>query len=151
MLRLTNNSMNLELIALIGDNALLKRLNDTSFVVVNGLNIHNDFTCEWNFAYGYFEKYTVALQCFNEKVLKVLTEDVKEVHPYIRVTEDTASGNYLTPEDCYEVEIIKNTPPCDTSFKIEMIDNQFLNVTRSELDTLKDMLNNDKVQEFLGI
>ena len=70
MLRLNNGSMELELIALIGKDALLKRLNDNSFVVVRGLNIHNDFTCEWDFALGYFERYDNAFQCFNEKVVK---------------------------------------------------------------------------------
>ena len=86
-----------------------------------------------------------------DKLTEEVKEEIKKLHPYIRVTKDVASCNYFICEDCYEVEIIKNTPPCDTSFKIEMIDNQFLDVTRSELKTLKDMLNNDKVQEFLGI
>ena len=86
-----------------------------------------------------------------DNLTEEVKEEIKKLHPYIKVTGDTASCNYLINEDCYEVEIIKNTPPCDTSFKIEMIDNQFLDVTRSELKTLKDMLNNDKVQEFLGI
>ena len=67
---ISNGHMNLEILALIGDNALLHRLNDDSFVVANGLNIHSDFTCEWNFAYGYFQQYKNAYKCFNEKVLQ---------------------------------------------------------------------------------
>lgn len=71
---LSNGHMNLELIATIGDNAFLKRTNDSSFVVANGLHIHNDFTCDWDFAYGYFEKYNDAYNCFCEKVLKPALE-----------------------------------------------------------------------------
>ena len=107
-------------------------------VAENNFNVQD--VCEhinWNF--------------LEDKLTEEVKEEIKKFHPYIRVTEDTASCNYLTPEDCYEVEIIKNTPPCDADFKIEMIDNQFLGVTRSELSVLKDMLNNDKVQKFLGI
>ena len=107
-------------------------------VAEDSFNVQN--VCEhinWNF--------------LEDKLTEEVKEEIKKFHPYIRVTEDVASGNYFINEDCYEVEIIKNTPPCDTSFKIEMIDNQFLNVTRSELSVLKDMLNNDKVQKFLGI
>ena len=68
-LQLTNGGMQLNIIALIGSKALLKRLNDNSFIVVNGLHIHNDFTCEWNFAYGYVESYDVAYKLFNDKVV----------------------------------------------------------------------------------
>jgi len=67
-LQLTNGGMRLNIVALIGDKALLKRLNDDSFIVVNGLNIHNDFTCEWDFAYGYVNSYDVAYKLFNDKV-----------------------------------------------------------------------------------
>lgn len=73
-LQLNNGSMQLNLIACIGDNAFLKRLNDNSFIVVNGLNIHNDFTCEWNFAYGYFDDYDYAYRCFNRKVIQPFLE-----------------------------------------------------------------------------
>ena len=68
-LQLTNGGMQLNIIALIGNKALLKRLNDNSFIVVNGLHIHNDFTCEWDFAYGYVESYDVAYKIFNNKVI----------------------------------------------------------------------------------
>ena len=68
-LQLVNGGMRLNIVAMIGDNALLKRLNDNSFIVVNGLHIHNDFTCEWDFAYGYVESYDVAYKIFNNKVI----------------------------------------------------------------------------------
>lgn len=68
-LQLTNGGMRLNIIALIGNKALLKRLNDNSFIVVSGLQIHNDFTCEWDFAYGYVESYDVAYKIFNNKVV----------------------------------------------------------------------------------
>lgn len=74
MLRLKNNVMELELIAIIGNNALLKRLNDNSYIVCNGLNIHNDFTCDWNFSYGYFENYNQAYNCFIDKIVKPFME-----------------------------------------------------------------------------
>lgn len=73
-LQLSNGGMQLNIIGLIGDNALLQRLNDNSFIVVNGLNIHNDFTCEWNFAYGYVNSYDVAYQLFIDKVVKPFLE-----------------------------------------------------------------------------
>ena len=71
---LVNGQMNIRIIACIGDNAFLKRLNDSSFIVVNGLNIHNDFTCEWNFAYIYTESYNQAYTCFTDKILKPAME-----------------------------------------------------------------------------
>ena len=73
-LTLTNNYMQLNIIALIGDTALLARLNDNSFVVVNGLDIKEDLTCTWAFAYGYFTSYDKAYACFYNKVLKDFTE-----------------------------------------------------------------------------
>ena len=68
-LQLVNGGMRLNIVAMIGDKALLKRLNDNSFVVVNGLHIHNDFTCDWNFAYGYVSSYDDAYRLFNDKVV----------------------------------------------------------------------------------
>ena len=73
-LQLSNGGMQLNIIGVIGDNALLQRLNDNSFIVVNGLNIHDDFTCEWNFAYGYVNDYDVAYQLFIDKVVKPFME-----------------------------------------------------------------------------
>ena len=77
-LQLNNGRMNLNIIALIGDNALLKRLNDNSFIVVRGLKIHNDFTCEWDYALGYFNNYDYAFSLFNRKIVKEFSayEDV---------------------------------------------------------------------------
>lgn len=74
LLRLTNNGMNLELLAVIGKDALLKRLNDNSFIVCRFLRIHNDFTCDWGYALGYFSKYDDAFNCFNEKVITPFKE-----------------------------------------------------------------------------
>ena len=71
---LTNNYMQLEIIAVIGNDALLKRLNDSSFVVCRGLEIHNDFTCTWGYALGYFEHFNDAYQCFMEKVVSEFSE-----------------------------------------------------------------------------
>lgn len=80
---LVNGGMNLEIIALIGNNALLHRLNDGSMIVVNGLNIHDDFSCEWNFAYGYFNRYDEAFLCFNDKILKPYQEyeEIAKIKP----------------------------------------------------------------------
>ena len=74
VLSLTNNRMQLELIAVIGKDAFLKRVNDSSYVVCNNIEIHNDFTCTWGFAYGYFEEYDDAYECFMEKVVKRFAE-----------------------------------------------------------------------------
>ena len=62
-----------------------------------------------------------------------------------------ASGNYLDALECYEVEIIKNDKGHDTTYRIEMIDNQYLDITVSELKTLKEILNNNEVSELLEI
>lgn len=62
-----------------------------------------------------------------------------------------ASGNYLDDLECYEVEIIKNELPCDTSYRIEFIDNDYINITKTELRTLKELLNNETVSKLLKI
>ena len=87
MIRLVNNYMELELIATIGDNALLKRLNDSSYVVCNGINIHNDFTCDWAFAYGYYESYDSAYKCFIDKVVKPFMEYDQETQNYAEMVQ----------------------------------------------------------------
>jgi hypothetical protein len=74
MLRLSNGGMDLELLAIIGKDVFLKRLNDNSYIVAKGINIHNDFTCEWDFALGYFFNYDDAFQCFNEKIVSRFSE-----------------------------------------------------------------------------
>ena len=73
-LQLNNGGMNLNIIAVIGNDALLQRLNDSSYIVVSGLHIHNDFSCEWDYAYGYFDTYDQAGECFNDKVVKTFQE-----------------------------------------------------------------------------
>lgn len=70
----TNNHMQLKIISTVGDRALLARTNDNSFIVVAGLNIKEDFTCDWAFAYGYFESYDHAYTCYMEKVIKEFSE-----------------------------------------------------------------------------
>lgn len=62
-----------------------------------------------------------------------------------------ASANYLKDLECYEVEIIKNKLPADTSYRIEMIDGDYINITREELKGLKALLNNDSVSYLLGL
>lgn len=78
-LTLTNNYMKLNIIALVGDTALLARLNDNSFVVVNGLEVKEDLSCTWAFAYGYFEDYDRAFKCFHEKALGEFAEYIEVV------------------------------------------------------------------------
>ena len=60
-----------------------------------------------------------------------------------------ASGNYDEKLECYEVEIIKNEKGHDTTYRIEMIDEQYLDITVSELNTLKQILNNEEVSKLL--
>ena len=54
---LTNNYMRLTLDGYVktqhGNVAVLHRLNDNTFIVVNGITINEDNTCSWNFAYEY--------------------------------------------------------------------------------------------------
>lgn len=64
---------------------------------------------------------------------------------------EKASANYLNDLECYEVEIIKNDLPADTKYRIEMIDNDYLNVTINELKGLKKLLDNKDVCKLLGI
>ena len=73
-MKLTNNYMQLEVIALIGEDALLKRLNDNSFVVCRGIEINEDLTCQWGYALGYFEHYDDAYLCFMDKVVSRFAE-----------------------------------------------------------------------------
>ena len=76
---LTNNYMQLEVIAIIGNDALLKRLNDSSFVVCRNIEIYADLTCSWGYALGYFEHYNDAYACFVEKVVNEFTEYGKDL------------------------------------------------------------------------
>lgn len=62
-----------------------------------------------------------------------------------------ASANYLKDLECYEVEIIKNELPADTTYRIEMIDGDYINITREELRGLKALLNNHSVSYLLGL
>lgn len=62
-----------------------------------------------------------------------------------------ASANYLNDLECYEVEIIKNDLPCDTKYRIEMIDNDYINITINELRGLKKLLDDKEVCSLLGI
>ena len=62
-----------------------------------------------------------------------------------------ASGNYIEDMGCYEVEIIKNEKGHDTTYRIEMADEQYIDITVSELNTLKQVLNNKSVSYLLGL
>ena len=62
-----------------------------------------------------------------------------------------ASSNYITELDCYEVELVKNDLPCDTTYRIELIDNDYINVSVNELRALKALLNNHSVTYLLGL
>ena len=62
-----------------------------------------------------------------------------------------ASGNYLKKFDRYEVEIIRNSNLSDTLYRIEFIDNDFINISRRELGVLKQLLNNDMVTKLLKL
>ena len=62
-----------------------------------------------------------------------------------------ASGNYIKESDCFEVEIIKNDLPCDTTYRIELMDNDYLNVTKQELRVLKALLNDHRVSYLLEL
>ena len=74
----------------------------------------------------------------------------------IKVSQDNtglvrASGNYDDKLECYEVEIIKNDKGHDTTYRIEMIDEDYIDITTSELNTLKQLLNNKEVSKLLGL
>ena len=62
-----------------------------------------------------------------------------------------ASANYLKDMKCFEVELIKNNSPADTKYRIEFIDNDYINITISELKALKQLLNNDMVTRLLEL
>ena len=64
---------------------------------------------------------------------------------------EKASANYLNDLECYEVEIIKNELPCDTTYRIELIDSDYLNVTINELKGLKKLLDDKDVCKLLGL
>lgn len=98
-LQLTNNKMNLEVIVIMGNDALLKRLNDSSFIVCRNIVIHNDFTCEWGHAIGYFESYDKAYQCFIEDVVRpfedymyTLEEDICSDEDFEGMTLEDLTG-----------------------------------------------------------
>ena len=76
-------------------------------------------------------------------MVKIIKNDNNEL--------EKASANYLEDLECYEVEIIKNTPPCDTTYRIEMIDNDYIDITINELKALKELLDNEDICKLLGI
>lgn len=67
----------------------------------------------------------------------------------IKLTDDKLSGNFIEQAGCYEVELIKNTRPCDTSLRIELMDNDFLNISISELEVLKELLNSQEFKKLV--
>ena len=74
----------------------------------------------------------------------------------VKVTQDNtqllkASGNYLDGADCWEVELIKNGKGHDTEYRIEFIDNDYIDITKTELKALKAILNNHSVSYLLGL
>lgn len=62
-----------------------------------------------------------------------------------------ASGNYDETFNCYLVEIIRNKNNDDTYYRIEFMDNNFINISIEELKTLKVLLNNDIVTKLLQL
>lgn len=62
-----------------------------------------------------------------------------------------ASGNYDETFKCYLVEIIRNNNGADTYYRIEFMDNDFINISIKELKTLKVLLNNDIVTKLLQL
>ena len=67
----------------------------------------------------------------------------------VKVSKDRISCNYLEDVECYEVEIIENDRPCDTTFRIELIDNDYLDITVQELRVLKELLNSTEFEQFI--
>ena len=62
-----------------------------------------------------------------------------------------ASSNYIQELDCYEVELLPNEKGADTLYRIELIDNDYLNITASELKALKALLNHHTLTYLLGL
>lgn len=62
-----------------------------------------------------------------------------------------ASSNYIKELGCYEVEILPNDKGEDTLYRIELIDNDYLNVTASELKALKALLNHHTLTYLLKL
>ena len=62
-----------------------------------------------------------------------------------------ASTGYSKEMECYEVELIKNDlgDHHDTEYRIELADNEYMDITLRELFMLKELLNNKQVLEFL--
>lgn len=73
---------------------------------------------------------------------------------YVKFDNETlekASANYLDDLECYEVELIKNGKGHDTEYRIEFIDNDYIDITKTELKALKAILNNHSVSYLLGL
>lgn len=112
MTNLTNNHMDLTLIANIEGNALLKRNNDNSYVVVNGLDVKENNTCTWAFAYAYVQEFTNAVEVFEEKVFipfkqSAVCREIRE--GYVKCMRNHTCGNYINMSDveglkCSDIE-----------------------------------------------
>lgn len=102
MTNLTNNGMNLTVIAQIENNALLRRNNDHSYVVVNGLDVKEDNTCDWAFAYDYTWELTDAIEVFEEKVFVPFKQSAvrREIQEgYEECMRNHTCGNYINVSD----------------------------------------------------
>lgn len=73
---------------------------------------------------------------------------------YVKFDNETlekASANYLDDLECYEVELIKNGKGHDTLYRVEFIDNDYIDITKSELKALKEILNSGTVSKLLAL
>ena len=73
---------------------------------------------------------------------------------YVKFDNETlekASANYLDDLECYEVELIKNGKGHDTEYRIEFIDNDYIDITKTELKALKEILNSGTVSKLLAL
>ena len=62
-----------------------------------------------------------------------------------------ARSNYIESLECYEVELITNSKGADTKYRIEMLDENYINITVSELKALKALLNDKTISKLLEI
>lgn len=74
----------------------------------------------------------------------------------VKVTRDSngevrkISHGFEKSMDCYLVEIIKNDLPRDTEWRLEMADNDYLDIGIDELIILRDLLNSEEFKSIIG-
>ena len=132
-----------------------QKLKDYMYDMINSLEEEDFIEGKDN---GYNDGYGALQDVYIDKLLidcTLLNRTGVKVQVDQENTLTKASANYLDDAECYEVELIKNPVGYgsghDTEYRIEFIDNDYIDITKTELKALKEILNDETVNRLLGL